>query len=101
WSFRNSSGFRYQTRRDEVFFGDRSIIAKRSSMNGSITNRETGSFQTSNVINYNTKSKGNRYEVMLGQEYVERWDRYFRASASNFPNDDIGLNDLSLGATPG
>ena len=101
WSFRNSSGIRYQTRRDEVFFGDRSIIAKRSSMNGSITNRETGSFQTSNVINYNTKSKGNRYEVMVGQEYVERWNRYFKASASNFPNDDIGLNDLSLGATPG
>lgn len=101
WSFRNSSGIRYQTRRDEIFFGDRSITAKRSSINGSITNRETGSIQTSNVLNYNTRSKGNRYEVMVGQEYVERWNRYFRASASNFPNDDIGLNDLSLGATPG
>ncbi|RNC66576.1 TonB-dependent receptor [Proteiniphilum sp. X52] len=101
WSFRNSSGIRYQTRRDEIFFGDRSITAKRSSINGSITNRETGSAQASNVLNYSTRSKGNRYEVMVGQEYVQRWNRYFRASASNFPNDDIGLNDLSLGATPG
>lgn len=101
WSFKNNTGMRYQTRRDEIFFGDRSITAKRSSINGSIKNSETGSFQTSNVLNYNLKNKANRLEIMLGQEYVYRWTRYFQASASNFPNDDIGLNDLSLGATPG
>lgn len=100
-SFRHNAGIRYQTRRDEIFFGARSITAKRSSINGSITNRENGSVQTSNVLNYKIKKKNNRYEAMIGQEYVSRWDRYFRASASNFPNDDIGLDDLSLGATPG
>lgn len=34
---------------------------------------------------------------MVGQEYVDRWNRNFKAAASNFPNDDIGLADLSLG----
>ena len=38
---------------------------------------------------------------MLGQEFVSKWTRYFSANASNFPNDDIGLNDMSLGETPG
>jgi TonB-linked SusC/RagA family outer membrane protein len=101
WSFRNNTGIRYQTRRDEIFFGALSVTGKRSSINGSITNRETGSVQTSNVLSYNSKKGENRYEAMVGQEYVERWNRYFNASSSNFPNDDIGLNDLSLGATPG
>ena len=101
WSFKNNTGIRYQTRRDEIFFGALSVIGKRSSINGSITNRETGSIQTSNVLSYNAKKGKSRYEAMVGQEYVERWNRYFNASSSNFPNDDIGLNDLSLGATPG
>lgn len=100
-AFKNNTGMRYQTRRDDIFYGAKSIIAKRSSINGSITNRENGSFQTSNVLDYNWKHKDSRLNILLGQEYVSRWNRFFRASASNFPNDDIGLNDISLGATPG
>ena len=34
---------------------------------------------------------------MAGQEFVNRWTRAFKASATNFPNDEIGLGDLSLG----
>lgn len=100
-TFRNNTGMRYQTRRDEIFFGARSMTAKRSSINGSIKNTESGSFQTSNVLTYDLKKKKHAFTAMLGQEYVSRWNRWFKASASNFPNDDIGLADLSLGATPG
>ena len=96
-SFRNTTGMRYQTRRNDVFYGDKSITAKRSSINGSIQNLETGSFQTSNVLNYNWSGKGHDVTAMVGQEYVDRWNRNFKAAASNFPNDDIGLADLSLG----
>lgn len=99
-SFTNSTGMRYQTRRDEIFFGDRSINAKRSSINGSIKNTETGSFQTSNVLSYELKKNKHSMTAMLGQEYVSRWSRYLKASATNFLNDEIGLGDLSLG-TPG
>lgn len=100
-SFRNNTGMRYQTRRDEIFFGALSMTAKRSSINGSIKNTENGSFQTSNVLTYEFKKKKHSFTAMLGQEYVSRWNRYFKASASNFPSDAIGLEDLSLGATPG
>ena len=34
---------------------------------------------------------------MAGQEWVSNWSQYMRASANNFPNDDIGLNDMNLG----
>jgi len=101
-SFRNNTGMRYQTRRNEEFYGDESMSAKRSSINGSLRNTESGSFQTSNTLNYNFDiNKVHKFTVMGGQEYVYAWTRYLKASASNFPNDDIGLNDLSLGATPG
>lgn len=96
-SFRNSTGMNYQTRRYGIFFGDKSITAKRSSINGSIKNAETGSFQTSNVLSYDWKNEKNSLVVMAGQEYVSRWSRYVKASATNFPNDEIGLSDLSLG----
>ena len=96
-SFRNTTGMRYHTRRNDTFYGDKSITAKRSSINGSIQNIENSSFQTSNVLNYNWAGKGHDITAMLGQEYVNRWNRSFSAAAANFPNDDIGLGDLSLG----
>ena len=100
--FRNSTGMRYQTRRNELFYGAESMTAIRSSINGSIRNLDSGSFQTSNTLNYNFDiKKDHKFTVMAGQEYVYSWDRFVMASASNFPNDDIGLDDLSLGATPG
>lgn len=34
---------------------------------------------------------------MMGHEYVTKWIRNFSASANQFPNDEIGLGDLSLG----
>ena len=48
-------------------------------------------------MNYNWSGKGHDVTAMVGQEYVDRWNRNFKAAASNFPNDDIGLADLSLG----
>lgn len=95
--FRNTTGMRYQTRRNDIFYGDKSVTAKRSSINGSIENIETGSFQTSNVLSYNWSNKKHDLTAMVGQEYVDRWTRRFKASATNFPNDEIGLADLSLG----
>lgn len=74
-SFRNTTGMRYQTRRNDTFYGDKSITAKRSSINGSIQNIENSSFQTSNVLNYNWAGKGHDITAMLGQEYVNRWNR--------------------------
>lgn len=98
-SFRNSTGMRYQSSRQDEFFGEKSVTGKRSSINGYIMNNESGSFQTSNVLNYNYRShnKKHRLTMMLGQEWVSRWTKFLRAAATNFPNNDIGLDDMSLG----
>lgn len=98
-SFRNSTGMRYQSSRLDEFFGEKSVTGKRSSINGYILNNESGSFQTSNVMNYDYRShnKKHRLTMMLGQEWVSRWTKFLRAAANNFPNNDIGLDDMSLG----
>lgn len=96
-SFRTSVGMSYQNRRNDVFYGAESMTAKRSSINGSITNLESGSFQISNVLTYNWANDKHDVTAMLGHEYVNSWDRSFSAGANQFPNDDIGLADLSLG----
>lgn len=96
-TFRNTTGMRYQTRRNEVFYGAESMTAKRSSIKGDITNIESGSFQTSNVLTYNWANDKHDVTAMLGHEYVSKWTRRFMAGANQFPNSDIGLADLSLG----
>lgn len=96
-SFRNTIGFRYQNIRQDTFFGDESITGKRSSINGTLQYNESGNFQTSNVLTYDNKGKKHKFTVMAGQEWVSNWSQYMRARADNFPNDDIGLDDMNLG----
>lgn len=97
-TFRNTTGMRYQAVRNEQFYGDESIMGKRTSINGSLTNTENGSFQTSNVLSYSTQfHKKHHLTAMLGQEYVNRWTRFLKGTATHFPNDEIGLSDMSLG----
>ena len=97
WSFRNNTGMRYTNNRNDVFYGSKSSAGKRSSINGYIQYDERGSFQTSNVLNYSYNKKRHRLTVMIGQEYISGWSKSMRADVINFPNDDIGLNDMGLG----
>jgi len=100
--FTNTTGMRYRNNRYDIFYGDQSVVGKRTSINGSIQNSESGSFSTSNVLTYTFDKAGHNLVVMAGQEWVDSWSQMFKASATNFPNDEIGLADLSLGiAAPG
>ena len=97
WFLRSTLGTRYQHIRRDVFYGELTSNAKRSSINGYVQNSESGSFQSSNVLNYEYKSKTHRLTLMFGQEWVSRWSQWVRARATNFPNNDIGLNDMNQG----
>ena len=97
FSFRSTVGMRYQTRRNDIFYGADSQTAKRSSIYGSITNIESSSLQNSNVLSYSWKNSSHDVAIMVGHEFVTKWTRQFSAGATQFPNDEIGLADLSLG----
>lgn len=100
-SFRNSTGMRYQSMRQDTFYGANSIIGKRSSINGTIQYNESGGFQTSNVLTYEYKKNIHKLSLMAGQEWVSNWSQYVRSSAKDFPNNDIGLDDMNLGTPSG
>lgn len=95
--FKSTNGMLYRIQRNSIFNGSESINAKRTSINGSIQNSEVGKFSTSNVFTYDWKKRQHKLSLMAGQEYIKTWVRSLGVSATNFPNDDIGLNDLSLG----
>lgn len=96
-TFKNSTGVRYQNRYDSKLFGDQSITALRTSIQGSIRNTDGGTFQTSNVLSYDGKKRKHKYSALAGQEYVYRWSRWNEMKSNNFPIDELGLNDMALG----
>lgn len=98
WTFRNTTGMRYQSYRRELFYGPNSIMGRRNGIYGSISNTETGSFSISNVITYDRRLK-KKHHVMfqLGQEYVSRWTRRLEAGVTNLPTADFGMNNAGLG----
>ena len=96
-SFRNNTGMRYSTTRNDVFNGAKSSSGKRSSINGYTQYDEKGNIQTSNVLNYEFQKKKHKLILMAGQEFISNWSKSLRATVTNFPNDDIGLGDMGLG----
>jgi TonB-linked SusC/RagA family outer membrane protein len=96
-------GLRTNDQRREQFYGERSVTAKRSGgPYGSIRHQDIQGYSYSNVLNYSQKfKKAHKVNLMIGQEEVYNKRRWFEASSNQFPNDDIGLADLSLGALAG
>lgn len=97
FTFRNSTGYRYQMDRRDEFYGERSVIGKRSSIQSITQYSESSQFQTSNVLTYNNRHKYHKLTVMLGQEWIDNRSRWMRALVKNYPNNDIGSADTSLG----
>ena len=96
-TFRNTTGYRYRMTRTDQFFGEKSVTGKRSSIQGRIADNASTQFQTSNVLTYDNRHKLHRLSVMVGQEYIVAHSKNLSVYVTDFPNNDIGLNDTSLG----
>lgn len=96
-SFRNNTGYRYQMQRQEQFYGEKSVTGKRSSIQGQIYYNTSTQFQTSNTLTYDNRHKVHKLTVMVGQEYIDNRNKWLRTVIKEFPNNDIGLGDASLG----
>ncbi len=101
-TYKITAGLLSSNQRDERFMGERSLYAKRKGAPyGSLAHVEKRNWNVSNVLTYKKKiNKRNKFDLMLGQEYNYENYLYSKINVSSFPNDDIGLADLSL-ATPG
>ena len=53
-----------------------------------------------NQLTWVEKIKQHRYEIMLGEELAYRSSEFLLGQAKNFPSDNIGNDNLGLGAVP-
>lgn len=101
-SYRGTVGIRKRMRNEDTFYSERSKQAKNAGAPyGWKTSTDEESFMYNNVLTYNKEfNANNQLDIVAGQEYITSRSKYIRTGASNFPNKNFGLNDMSLGATP-
>lgn len=89
------------TRRD-IFYGEDSSQAYRSGgVYGSSQIQKDLRWQSSNTLTYKHKiNKKNSFDIMLGHEYAYRSTELLYGQAKDFPFENLGNNNLGVGATP-
>jgi len=101
-SYRGSVGYRDRTYTQNLFYhtGSRQAI-NTGAPYGQKNIQGYNTFNYNNVLNYKLKvKKDHTLDFMLGQEDYKLDYNYLLVKSTNFPNDNFGLNDMSLGETP-
>lgn len=101
-TFKTTATYNTNNTRDDTFYGAESSQAYRSgSTYGSTQMAKELRWSNSNTLNYKKKiNKKNSFEVMLGHEFSFRSNEFLYGQSKDFPFDDLGNNNLGLGATP-
>lgn len=101
-SFKSSASYNNAFTRRDVFYYDGSSQADRGS--GPYGNSRTTKalkWSNSNVLTYDrTFAKKHRTTFTLGHETQYESSAYLYGEAKDFPLDDLGSNNLGMGATP-
>ncbi|KIA99626.1 TonB-dependent receptor [Flavobacterium sp. KMS] len=88
---------------DKYFNDARGIQAIRSGgPNGGVTYTTSNRLNYNNVLTYsNTFAKNHKFDVTAGQEYIYNYSEGINASASAFPDVNLGWDKLQLGTIAG
>ena len=101
-SFKSSASYSNSFTRRDVFYHEGSSQADRGS--GPYGNSRTTKglkWSNSNVLTYdNTLHKKHRVTATLGHETIYESTSYLYGEAKDFPLDDLGIDNLGMGATP-
>ncbi len=103
WSFRTAGSYFTTNTRYYQFYYDGSKEAYRNGQTPYGSTQMTRDVRWTN-FNYLTykyeKKNGHAFDVMLGQETSFKGTEYLKGQSTDFPFDNLGNNNLSLGATP-
>lgn len=99
---RSAATYNVTHSRIDFFYGENSSQAYRSGGSyGSSQMQKDLRWSTNNTLTYKGEiNKKQRYEVMLGHEYSFRSNEYLLGQAQEFPFENLGNDNLGLGATP-
>lgn len=101
-SFKTSGTYNTTNTRTDVFYRDGSKEAYR---NGQKPYGETQMgrdlrWTNNNVLTWKQQIKKHSYDMMVGQEISFKGSEYLLGQAKDFPFDNLGNNNLGIGATP-
>lgn len=102
FSYRGTVGLRSRTMSDELFYKTESRQAINAGAPwGSVKKYEYETLQYNNTLTYNPKlKKGHSFDIMIGQEDLMLETKTLGIVNTNFPKDNFGLEDISLGTNP-
>ena len=101
-TFKTTNGFNTRKGEEGVFYGAETQQGARSEngINGQINGYEYSTFSTSNTLGWNKKVKKNRYNMLVGAEFVENTAFTSRLWNKNLPTDEFGLDNLDIATRP-
>lgn len=101
-TFKTAATYNTTNTRNDIFYGENSSQAYRSGGTyGSTQMQKDLRWSNSNTLTYRKKiNKKNSFDVMLGHEFSFRSSELLYGQAKDFPFDDLGNDNLGLGATP-
>lgn len=102
WSFKTAGGYNVANYRQDNFFleDSRQAISAKTPYGNSQMGRDMR-WTESAQLNYKyKKKKGHSFELLLGQEVSGRTSEYLLGESMDFPFDNLGNNNLGLGAKP-
>ena len=101
-TFKTSGTYSTINTRSDVFYHNDSKEAYRNGQSpyGQSQMQRDVRWTNSNTLTWKQKIKKHSYDVMLGHEISFRGSEYVLGQSMNFPFDDLGTDNLGVGATP-
>ena len=101
-TFKTSGTYSTTNTRTDIFYHDQSKEAYRNGQSpyGQSQMARDVRWTNNNYLTWKQKIKKHTYDVMLGHEISFRGSEYVMGQSMNFPFDDLGTDNLGVGATP-
>ncbi len=101
-TFKSAGSYRLQNYRADIFYREGSKEAYRNGLKpyGQTSMGKDLRWSNFNYLTYKYRTKKQSLEAMLGQEITRSSSEYLLGQAQDFPFDNLGNNNLGLGATP-
>lgn len=102
-TFKTAGTYNTTNTRNDVFYGQDSREAYRNGQSpyGQTQMAKDVRWSNYNNITYKRKiDKKNSFDIMVGHEFSYRGSEYLLGQAKDFPFDNLGNDNLGLGATP-
>jgi len=103
WTFKTAGSYNTTNTRADLFYREGSKEAYRNGQSPYGSTRMTRDLRWTNYnhLTYKYKGKGDHeFDIMLGQETSYKGSEYLFGEATDFPFDNLGNDNLGLGATP-